>query len=53
MWQILAEEIERRDPHYLSVLNTRKLAISQLPITVTPASSDAAHVKHADFVRGW
>lgn len=52
-WQILAEHIERRDLHYLGVLNTRKRVVSQLPITVTPASDDPEHIKHADFVRAW
>jgi phage gp29-like protein len=52
-WQTLAEFIERRDLHYLGVLNTRKRVISQLPITVTPASDDPKHVAHADHVRAW
>lgn len=52
-WQVLAEHIERRDLHYLGVLNTRKRVVAQLPITVTPASDDPRHVAHADFVRRW
>nr|WP_298797508.1 DUF935 family protein [uncultured Acetobacter sp.] len=52
-WQILAEHIERRDLHYLGVLGTRKRVVSQLPVTVTPASDDPKHVEHADFVRAW
>ena len=52
-WQILAEYIEQRDLHYLGVLNTRKRVVSQLPITVTPASDDPKHVEHANFVRSW
>lgn len=52
-WQILATEIERRDLHYLGVLGTRKRTISQLPITVEPASESAEHKRHADFVREW
>jgi len=49
----LAEDIEERDPHYLSVISTRKRSVSQLPITVKPASDSAEHKKHADFVRSW
>lgn len=52
-WLECAEELERRDLHYLGVLNTRKRTIAQLPITVTPASDDDAHKKHADFVSAW
>ncbi|MBM9400370.1 DUF935 family protein [Gluconacetobacter azotocaptans] len=52
-WQELAAQIEERDPHYLGVLSTRKRVVSQLPITVTPASEDPNHVKHADFIRDW
>ncbi|GBQ19897.1 Mu-like prophage protein gp29 [Gluconacetobacter sacchari DSM 12717] len=52
-WQVLAEFIERRDLHYLGILNTRKRVVSQLPITVTPASDDPKHVEHADLVRKW
>jgi phage gp29-like protein len=36
----LAEEMEERDPHYLSVLGTRKRQVSQLDITVEAASED-------------
>ena len=49
----LAEDIEERDPHYLAVISTRKRSVAQLPITVTAASDDPEHVKHADFVRAW
>ncbi len=39
----LAEEMEEKDLHYLSVLGTRKRAVSQLPIEVEPADdSDQA-----------
>ena len=34
----LAEEMEERDPHYASVLRTRKLAVSSLAVQVLPAS---------------
>ena len=49
----LAEDIEERDPHYLAVISTRKRSVAQLPITVTAASDDPEHVKHADFIRVW
>ena len=49
----LAETIEERDPHYLAVLATRKRAVSQIEITVEPASDDAEDVKKADLVRDW
>ena len=52
-WQRIAAEIERCDPHYLGVLNTRKRVISQLPITVEAASDSAEHEAHAEFVRAW
>lgn len=52
-WLELAEDIEERDPHYLAVLGTRRRQVAQLPITVEAASDDAAHVKHADFLRDW
>jgi phage gp29-like protein len=52
-WLELAEDIEERDPHYLSVLGTRKRQVCQLPATVEAASDDAEHVKHADLVRDW
>lgn len=52
-WLELAEDIEERDPHYLSVLGTRKRQVCQLPATVEAASDAPEHVKHADFVREW
>lgn len=52
-WLELAEDIEERDLHYLSVLGTRKRQVCQLPMTVEAASDDPEHVKHADFVREW
>jgi phage gp29-like protein len=36
----LAEEMEERDPHYASVLGTRKRAVSGLPVVVEAASDD-------------
>ena len=38
----LCEEMEEREPHYRSVLGTRKLAIAGIPITVE-APTDSAH----------
>lgn len=38
----LAYEVERRDPHYRSVLGTRRLALQGMPITVTPAGGEGA-----------
>ncbi|MBB4955567.1 phage gp29-like protein [Agrobacterium vitis] len=49
----LAEDIEERDPHYLSVLATRKRSVAQLPITVKPASDSVEHKKHAALVQSW
>lgn len=47
----LAEEMEERDPHYASVLGTRKRACSGLEPTVEAASDDARDVELADAVR--
>jgi phage gp29-like protein len=52
-WLELAEDIEERDPHYLSVLGTRRRAIAQLPINVEAASDDKEHVRHKDFLVEW
>ncbi|MBN9438974.1 DUF935 domain-containing protein [Bosea sp. (in: a-proteobacteria)] len=52
-WLELAEDIEERDPHYLSVLGTRRRQVCQLPITVEAASDAKEHVAHADFIRDW
>lgn len=49
----LAEDIEERDPHYLSVLATRRRSVAQLPITVKAASDSAEHKKHAAYVQSW
>lgn len=49
----LAEDIEERDLHYTAVLSTRKRSVSQLPITVTPASDAPEHKKHAEFIQSW
>lgn len=47
----LAEDIEEREPQYLTVLGTRRRQVSQLPITVEAASDDAEHQGHAAFLR--
>lgn len=47
----LAEEMEEKDPHYLSVLGTRKRQVAQLPITVEAASEDKADEAAAELVR--
>jgi phage gp29-like protein len=47
----LAEEMEERDPHYLSVLSTRKRALSRLRAVVEPASEKRVDKKVADAVR--
>lgn len=47
----LAEDMEERDLHYASVLQTRKLQVAGLEITVEAAGDDAASIKHADLVR--
>ncbi|SIQ24090.1 Mu-like prophage protein gp29 [Rhizobium sp. RU35A] len=49
----LAEDIEERDPHYLSVMATRKRSVAQLPITVKPASDAPEHKKHAALLQKW
>lgn len=49
----LAEEMEEKYPHYLSVLGTRKRAVSQLPINVVAASEDPEDEADAQLVRGW
>lgn len=49
----LAEDMEERDLHYGGVLRTRKLSVSQLPVTVEAAGTDAAAIKAADLVRAW
>lgn len=49
----LAEEMEEKDLHYLSVLGTRKRAVAQLEITVESASDEKPDVENADLVREW
>jgi len=47
----LAEEMEERDPHYASVLGTRKRAVSGVKPTVKPASDSARDKEIAEAVR--
>lgn len=47
----LAEEMEERDLHYSSVLRTRKLAVSRLPIVVEASSDEKRDQELADAVR--
>ncbi len=49
MW--LAEAMEEKNLHYRSVLATRKLQVSALPVQVTAASEETADQKAADLVR--
>ena len=49
----LAQTVEERDLHYVGVLGTRRRAVSQLDITVEPASDSAVHQKHADRIAEW
>lgn len=49
----LAEIIEERDPHYLGVLGTRKRSVSQIEITVKPASDSARDIEMADMITEW
>jgi phage gp29-like protein len=43
----LAEEMEERDPHYSSVMRTRRLAVTGITPEVTPASEDTKDVELA------
>lgn len=49
----LAEEMEERDPHYTSVLGTRKRAVSQLAVKIEAASKSERDVAIADEFRKW
>jgi phage gp29-like protein len=46
----LAEAMEEKDLHYLSVLGTRKRAVSQLDIEIVPASNSKQDQYNADLV---
>ncbi|WP_374653110.1 DUF935 domain-containing protein [Dongia sp.] len=47
----LAEQMEEKDPHYRSVLGTRRNQVAGLEITVEAATDDKEDVKAADLVR--
>lgn len=47
----LAEEMEEKDPHYASVLGTRKRAVSGLPVAVEAASDSPRDREIAEAVR--
>jgi phage gp29-like protein len=49
----LAETIEERDPHYLSVIGTRRRAVSQIEVTVEAASEAPADEAIAEEIRAW
>lgn len=49
----LAEAIEERDPHYTSILGTRKRSVCQLEITVEPGDDSSVAEHHAQMVRDW
>lgn len=49
----LAEEMEEKDLHYLSVMGTRKRQVAQLPIEVVPAGESAEEKADAQLVRDW
>ncbi len=49
----LAEDMEERDPHYRSVLSTRKEQVAGLDIVVDAASDSTECVRHADMIRAW
>lgn len=49
----LAEEIEEKDLHILSILGTRKRAICALPIEVDAAGDSAEEQADAELVRDW
>ncbi len=49
----LAEEMEEKDLHLLSVMGTRKRAVAQLPIEVEPAGDSAEEKADAKLVEDW
>lgn len=49
----LAEQMEEKYLHYLSVMGTRKRAVTQLEISVEAADDSAEAERHATFVRDW
>lgn len=49
----LAEEMEEKDLHYLSVLNTRKRGVSQLPVTMKAADDSQQAMEDKQFMENW
>ncbi len=49
----LAEEMEEKDLHYVSVLGTRKRQVAQLDITVNAASDAAEDMRNAELVQAF
>lgn len=49
----LAERMEEKDLHYLSVLGTRKRAVAQLEIHVEPGGETPDDEANAELVRAW
>jgi phage gp29-like protein len=49
----LAEVIEERDPHYQGVLGTRRRSVTQLEISIEPASDRGSDVKIAEELETW
>lgn len=49
----MAEEIEEKDLHILSILGTRKRAICALPIEIDAAGDSAEEQADAELVRDW
>lgn len=49
----LAEEMEEKDLHYLSVMGTRKRAVAQLPIEVEAADDSEEAKADAKLVEDW
>lgn len=47
----LAEEMEEKEPHYASVLSTRKRAVAKLPTQIEAASDSPRDIEIADAVR--
>ena len=47
----LAEDMEERDLHYASVMQTRKLQVAGLEVTIEAAGDDPRSIEIADFVR--
>ena len=47
----LAERMEEKDWHYRSVLGTRKRQVSQLEVTVTPASDDKNDIANSEIIQ--